>query len=362
MGQSAAIEPRIAEFDWLKVLALFLLMFVHSDLLFVFPDVVTPLMWFMISCFFFVSGFLALNSFHKRGASIKRFFKTKILLLYIPFLFASLVYFALQTALAGENVDLLHLLSNVTLLNIFNSLNTIYNWGFLWFIPYLLVFMLIFCFLEKYVKNIKLQVSIVLFLWFFTILAWVYDATLKPGQLFSQYFLVFMIGVWLNKLKLYKKAISVKTALVAVPLLALFTLDFSYLFTFSNTTNALESLLYTNGRSIILSLSAVLLALFFFQKFRFPRNRFIELVAMASIFVYLLDPIFAFALSNYVFGQPSMPFAAGSEFYICMTVRILLSLVLLPFVVTAIRAYVRKSRGSIKPKKTVNDNTLGEPA
>jgi hypothetical protein len=349
MGRSASAATRIAEFDWLKMLALVLLIFVHSDLYVVFPEFVNPLKWFMVSCFFFVSGFLAFSSFHKRKASIRQFFKTKILLLYIPFLIASLFYFVLQTAIAKEQVNFLRLLSNITLLNVFDNMNAIYNWGFLWFIPYLLLFMLIFCFLEKYAKNVRIQVLLVFVLWFLVILAWVYDAPMKPGQLFSQYFLVFMIGVWLNKLKMYKETLNFRTALAAVPLIALFSLDFSYLFTFNNAIQALQALLYSNIRSLILSLSAVFLVLIFLQKLKISRNRFVESIAMASIFIYLLDPILAYTVSYYVFGQPTMYFTAGTEFYLYLTVRIFILLALLPLVVKAIRSYIKKPKSS-KPQ------------
>ena len=342
MEQAASIEPRIVEFDWLKVLALFLLIFVHSDLYFVFPEVILPLKWFMVSSFFFVSGFLAFNSFHKREVSIRVFFKTKILLLYIPFLAASLLYFVIKTTVGMVPVNLVELFSNITLLNIFHLVNSIYNWGFLWFIPYLLVFMLIFCFLEKYVKNVKTQVLLVSVLWFATILAWVCGASMKPDQLFSQYFLVFMIGVWFNKLGMYEKVMNFKTAVVTVPLVALFALDFSSLFTFNNTTEMLKALLYSNGRSMILSLSAILLVLLFLRKTRFPRNRFVELIATTSIFIYLLDPFFGFILSDYVFGQPTVYVADGAAFYLYQIARIFILFVLLPPAIKAIRGYIKK--------------------
>jgi len=342
MEQAASIEPRIVEFDWLKVLALFLLIFVHSDLYFVFPEVILPLKWFMVSSFFFVSGFLAFNSFHKREVSIRVFFKTKILLLYIPFLAASLLYFVIKTTVGMVPVNLVELFSNITLLNIFHLVNSIYNWGFLWFIPYLLVFMLIFCFLEKYVKNVKTQVLLVSVLWFATILAWVCDSSMKPDQLFSQYFLVFMIGVWFNKLGMYEKVMNFKTAVVTVPLVALFALDFSSLFTFNNATETLKALLYSNGRSMILSLSAILLVLLFLRKTRFPRNRFVELIAATSIFIYLLDPFFGFILSDYVFGQPTVYVADGAAFYLYQIARIFILFVLLPPAIKAIRGYIKK--------------------
>ena len=342
MEQAASTESRLPEFDWLKVLALFLLVFVHSDLESVSPEIIHPVKWFMISCFFFVSGFLALNSFHRRGASIRVFFKTKILLLYIPFAAAVLLYFGLQATIDSASVDLWQLLSNVTLLNLFDSMNTLYNWGFLWFIPYLLLFMLIFCVLEKYVKNVKIQVLLVMFLWFFTLFAWVFGTELKLGLLFSQYFLVFMIGVWLNKLGIYSKVMSVKTAVVTIPLIALFALDLSYLFTFDTAVETLIALLYSNGRSIILTLSGVLLTLIILRKLKFQRNRFVELIAAASIFIYLLDPFFGFLLSNLVFAQPTMYVSDGVAFYLYLIARIFILLILLPPVVNAIRCYVRK--------------------
>ncbi|MCW4054587.1 MAG: acyltransferase [Candidatus Bathyarchaeota archaeon] len=336
------MEPRITEFDWLKMLALFLLIFVHSDLLFVFPEIILPLKWFMVSSFFFVSGFLAVNSFHKRGVSIRNFFKSKILSLYVPFLAASLLYFVAKTTVGMVPVDFLELFSNITLLNIFDIVNSIYNWGFLWFIPYLLVFMLIFCFLEKYVKNVKIQVLLVSVLWFATILAWVYNASMKPGQLFSQYFLIFMIGVWLSKLRIYEKVLNFKTAVVTVSLLVLFVLDFSSFFTFNNATETLKALIYSNGRSMILSLSAILLVLLFLRKMRLPRNRFVELIATTSIFIYLLDPFFGFLVSNYVFGQPTVYFADAATFYLYQIARILFAFVLLPPIAKAIRSFVKK--------------------
>lgn len=342
MEKAASMEPRIEEFDWLKMMALFLLIFVHSNLYVVFPEVILPLKWFMVSSFFFVSGFLAFNSFHKRGASIRVFFKTKILLLYIPFLAAFFLYFVIKTTVGMVPINLVELFSNITLLNIFNFMNSVYNWGFLWFIPYLLVFMLIFCFLEKYVKNVKIQVLLVSILWFATILAWVYDSSLKPDQLFSQYFLIFMIGIWFNKLGLYEKVMKLKTAVVMVPLIALFSLDFSSLFTFDNAIETLKFLLYSNGRSIILSLSAILLILLLLRKTRFPRNRFVELIATASIFIYLLDPFFSFILSDYVFGQATIYFADGAIFYLYQIARIFILFVLLPPAVKAIRSRIKK--------------------
>jgi len=336
MEQVAFTKTRIAEFDWLKMLALLLIVFVHSDLYFVFPEIIYPTQWFLVSCFFFVSGFLAYDSLHKRGASIRKFLKSKFLTLYIPFVAVSVFYSILQTVIGNMKFNLLQLLSQITMINIIDVLNSAYNWDFLWFIPYLLVFMVLFSFVEKYVKNPKLQVLLVSSLWFCTILAWAYDTAMKFGQVFSQYFLVFMVGFWLNKFGKYEKVTRFRTALVMVPLVALFSLDLSHFFSLDTTTEALKYLIYSNGRSIIFSLSAVLLVLLVLRKMKIPRNRFVERIATISILIYFMDPFFSYLISNYVFWQPVIYFAAGEEFYLYIIVRITVLFLILPLAVKVV--------------------------
>jgi len=256
--------------------------------------------------------------------------------LYVPFLAATIFYFALETAMGSVPADPLRLFSQVSMLNIFDRLNSVYNWGFLWFIPYLLVFMLIICLLEKYVKNVKFQVLVAAFVWFGTILAWAYDTPLKLGLLFTQYFLIFMIGFWLNKLKIYESVVSFRTACIMSPLVALFLMNSTTLLSFSNTTEALGSLLYSNGRSIVLSLAAVLLVLLILRTLRIPRSRLVELVATTSVLIYLIEPFSSYLLSNYIFGQPTIYFAAGGQFYLYQLTRIVVLLVLLPLMVKAV--------------------------
>ena len=345
MEQAAFTKTRIVEFDWLKLSALLLLLFVHSNLYDAFPGVIHPMKWIIISDFFFVSGFLAFDSFHKRGTNIRNFFKSKILSLYIPFAVAATVYFFIEIA-AGvvAKGDPLRLLSQVSLLDIFDKVNSgSYNWGFLWFIPYLLVFMFFFCVLEKYVKSAKYQVLIVSFLWFCTILAWVFNVPVKLGKDFSQYLLVFMIGFWLSKLKMYEKVMRFRIAYVAVPLVALFSVDLSGLFNVNTAIETLMSQLYSNGRSIILSLCVILLVLLFLRKIKIPKNRYVELIAETSIFIYLTEPFFSYVLRRYVFGQPEIYFAAGADFYLYVIMRGAILFVLLPLVYKVIKNW-RASR------------------
>ena len=347
MGQDVSSKTRIVEFDWLKVSALLLLLLVHSNLYDVFPGVIFPIKWILISDFFFVSGFLMFDSFHKRETSIKNFFKSKILSLYIPFAVAAIFYFFIEIA-AGVPLkgDPLRLLSQVSLLDIFDEVNTgLYNWGFLWFIPYLLVFMFIVCILERYVKSAKHQVLIVSFVWFCAILAWVFNVPMKLGKDFSQYLLVFTVGFWLSKLELYERIMSFKTALVAVPIVALFSLNLSGLFNSNTAIETLVSLLYSNGRSIILSLSVILLVLLFLRKIKIPGNRYVKVIAETSIFIYLSEPFFSYVLRMYVFGQPTIYFAAGADFYLYLIMRGAILFVAVPLVYKVIKNW-RASRQS----------------
>lgn len=336
------------EFDWLKVFALVSLLLVHSDLHFAVPEISSSVQCFLLSGFFFVSGFLAFDSFHKRGARIRNFFKPKILSLYIPFVAAATLYYVLEMTVGSVPADPFRLFSHVAMLNIFDSLNSAYNWGFLWFIPYLLSFMLILCLLEKYVKNAKFQVLAASFVWFGTILAWVYDTPLKFGLLFTQYFLVFMIGFWLNKFRIYERVLRFRTVIIMAPLVALFSVDVSDWFSFNSATEALEHLLYSNVRSIVLSLSAVLLVLLILRRSRIPRVHLVELIAAASAFIYLIEPLSSYLISNYVFQQSTIYFASGGQFYIYQIMRIGVLLVLLPFMVKAVKNTPRKLTLAVK--------------
>ena len=352
MQNATVSKTRIVEFDLLKIVALLLIIFVHSDLIFVFPEIINPTKWFLVSSFFFISGFLVYNSFHSREASILRFVKTKLVLLYIPFVLFSLFYFVLQIILGMTKPNLLYLLSHLAMFNIFDALNAVHNWDFLWFIPYLLFFMLIFCVTEKYVKKPKLQILIILATWLCAILAWGYDTNLRLGMVFTQYFLVFMAGVWLNKFKMYEKVTQVKATLVAVPVAAVSLLDFSGIFTLGNVTETVEYLLYFNGRSIAFSLCTIFLVLIVLRKINVSRNRFVELTVATSILIYFMEPFVSYMIRNYVFGQPAIYYASGLEFYVYQALRIAVLFLMLPAAVKLFRKNQIKKRLDFKTNQS----------
>jgi hypothetical protein len=342
-SQLTEVTPRshlITEFNYLKISALILLIFVHSDLIFTYPSIIYPIQWFLLSAFFFVSGFLAYDSFHNRDNNLKRFFKSKARHLYLPFMIATIFYFVFQNILASKTFDLVKLGYQLSMLNVFDRLNSIYNWASLWFIPYLLAFMLIICLIEKYLKNVKIQILAVSVVWLSTITLWVFDSPFRLGQLFSQFLLVFMFGFFLNKLKVYDRFMSFKMAAIVISLVIFFSFDFSGFFTYTNITNAFQAQLYFNIRSIVLTLGLVLLTLLFLRKIRVPKNGFGKKIATKSAFIYLSEPFISFLILTYVFGaSDGLVFDGGIGFIVYQTVRVVVLLLGVPFLFMAWEKY-----------------------
>jgi hypothetical protein len=340
MEQTTTAKTRIAEFDWLKLSALLLLILVHSELYYTLPEVIVPVMWVLVGDFLFISGFLAFDSFHKRNAQIRSFFKSKFWPLYFPFAAATVFYFLLQVIDGVSPFNPLRLLSQVSLLNIFDRLNTgLFNWSFLWFVPYLLVFMFIFCILEKYVTNPKWQILAAMLVWFLSLLAWVFDIPFKLGLVFSQYFLIFMIGIWVNKFKKYESLMRFRNLVVLVPLAALFSINLTGFFQVTTAPETLMYLVYTNVRSIVFSLSLILLVLLLLRKIGIPKKGYIELIAEISIFIYLTEPFLNFLLKTYIFGQPSTTFGVSDYLWIDFIIRGAIMFGLMPLVYKKIKAY-----------------------
>jgi fucose 4-O-acetylase-like acetyltransferase len=315
----------ISEFNYLKIAALILLLFVHSDLVFVYSDFMFQVQGFLLSAFFFISGYLAYDSFHRRDSSLRLFFKSKARTLYLPFAIAVIFYFALQSVL-GLPPNLIKLGSQLTMLNIFDAVNTVYNWSSLWFIPYLLLFMLIICLLDKCVKSTKIQLLSVAGLWLAAIMLWVYSSPLRLGELFSQFLLVFAFGFYIHKLNLYEKILNYKMAAIAIPIVIFFAIDLTYLV----SGNPWLSQLYFNLRTILLTTGLVLLSLLLLRKLHVPKNGYAQKIAKRSAFIYLAEPFISFVILSLVFSMPDTFFASGPLFILYQGVRIVICIILVP--------------------------------
>jgi len=321
----------ISELSIIKIIALVLLIFVHSDLVIAYPTVMYPLQWFLLSVFFFIGGYLAYSSFIKREKSLKCFFKNKALTLYIPFVVAVIFYLTIEVAM-GVQLSFLQVFSQLSMLNVFGQINSVNNWGTLWFIPFLLLFMVITCVLERYVKSTKHQLLSISALLVGTTILWLYETPLMLDSLFSQYLLVFVFGFYVSKFGLYEKLVSSrKTALVALPLVAFFAFDFSGFFNYNTILNALQAQIYFNCRSVLLTMGLVVLTLMVLRKIKMPVRGLGKQIADHSALIYLYEPFVSFLILNYGFGQGGAFFASGLMFYLYQAARITVLLVIIPF-------------------------------
>jgi fucose 4-O-acetylase-like acetyltransferase len=288
-----------------------------------------PIEWFLLSVFFFVGGYLAYSSFQKRNRSLKVFFKSKALTLYVPFLAAILTYLFLDVYM-GAKIEPAAVVSQVSMLNIFATLNTAYNWGTLWFIPFMLLFMVITCLLEKYVHNTKIQLLAISILLAVTTILWIHGSPLRLDGLFNQYLLVFVFGFYISKFKLYDRLMTYKTAIVALPIVIFFSIDLSAFFNYNTILDAFAAQFYFNCRSILLTLSLVLLTLMVLRKVKLPTNGFVKQISDHSALIYLSEPLISFLILTYVFGQGEAFFAGGISFLLYQASRILVMLVIIP--------------------------------
>jgi fucose 4-O-acetylase-like acetyltransferase len=329
IGDATSRLHSISELAILKIIALILLIFFHSELAVAYPKIMNPIQWYLLSIFFFTGGYLAYSSFHSRGKSLRCFFKSKIQTLYVPFVIAVLFYLVLEASM-GAKVGPLQVVSQVSMLNVFADLNAAYNWSTLWFIPFLLLFMAITCVLEKYLKSTKKQLLVISSVLIGTSLLWVYNSPLRFDSLFSQYLLVFVFGFYISKLNLYEKLMTYKTAFFAIPTAIFFSFDLLSLFNYSTTFDALQAQFYFNCRSIMLTLSLVLLTLLILRKIKIPIHGLGKQMVDRSAFIYLSEPFISFVILNYVFGQMKCFAINDIMFYIYQASRIVILLVIVP--------------------------------
>ncbi len=333
-GGKSQCKHSISELTILKITALVLLVFVHSDLLFAYPAVMQPIEWFLLSVFFFVGGYLSYSSFQRRNRSLRVFFKSKTLTLYLPFLAAVLCYLFLDVYM-GAVIEPAAVVSQVSMLNIFANFNSVYNWGTLWFIPFMLLFMGITCVLERFVRSTKLQLLVITVLLAVTTFLWIHGSPLRLDALFNQYLLVFVFGFYISKLGIYDRLMTYKTVLVAIPIVVVFSIDLTHLFNYNTILDAFAAQFYFNCRSIMLTMGLVLIALVALRKIKLPVNGFAKQIADHSAFIYLSEPFISFLILTYVFGQGENFFAGGLAFYLYQATRIVVLLGVIPLAFVA---------------------------
>jgi hypothetical protein len=196
----------------------------------------------------------------------------------------------------------------------------------------MLLFMVITCLLEKYVRSTKIQLLAISILLAVTTFLWIHGSPLRLDGLFNQYLLVFVFGFYISKFKLYDRLMTYKTTIVALPIVVFFAIDLSAFFNYSTILDALAAQFYFNCRSILLTLSLVLLTLMALRRVKLPTNGFVKQIADHSAVIYLTEPFISFLILTYVFGQEEAFFAGGMSFFLYQATRIAVMLGVVPLI------------------------------
>ena len=87
---------------------------------------------------------------------------------------------------------------------------------------------------------------------------------------------------------------------------------------------------YFNCRSIMLTLSLVLLTLMILRKIKIPIHGLGKQMVDRSAFIYLSEPFISFVILNYVFGQMKCFSINDIMFFIYQAARIVVLLIIIP--------------------------------
>lgn len=196
-------KTKILEFDILRSIAILLLLLHHGGvynfLVFGFPltHLYTYTQLYLLGSFIFLSGYLSISALQKR--SLKAFFTTRIVRIYIPYVVALLLFLIMLEVKVSEMDLAIHLLGAQMVLSpkLTTPILT------LWFVGLILVYYGIFGVLLKTFKNnIYLMAAILLVLGCAAFLRTDYDLI---SRRFFYYYLVYAAGVLLARSNLLDK-------------------------------------------------------------------------------------------------------------------------------------------------------------
>jgi fucose 4-O-acetylase-like acetyltransferase len=153
------MSNRINEFYWVRALSILMLFLVHSTLIMTDWSTMIYVQYFMLSNFFYVSGYL---SFLGQKKGLRQFAKAEAVSLYLPFLIILALYKYVFAFPWFNEKSITAYFYHATLLSIFQQNSTgSYDLHHLWFIPVLLVFMFLFNALERTNNHLSVQVLVV---------------------------------------------------------------------------------------------------------------------------------------------------------------------------------------------------------
>jgi len=268
----------IDEFYWIKMLSIFLLFFVHSSLLVTYISTPKYVEYFMLSNFFFISGFLSFLS-QKRG--LKRFVKNRV----IRFVDWFISYFTSEFSYVTV-VRVVDYIYHAALLGMFEqSLFPIYELNILWFVSVLIGFMFLLIGLEKMTRRLGIQIAVILTLFLFNAFLLGSNSTVALSENFTLFLINFSAGFWIAKTNKLKKIQNRWTVPIACILFFLLFLTPEWIgLELYLLRHSILALLATFGLVSLLS--------------GIKSKSWVRLIACSTLMIYLSEP-----LVRYVVGK-----------------------------------------------------------
>jgi len=276
-------SAKIQEFDFLRAVAILILMFHHSEAyglsLFGYSlEVLNPyLEGILLGIFFFISGYFAERSFQKHTQGSVSFFFSRMLRIYPPYLLTVFLY-KFVLGISFKQRDLLIYLAGAHFIFAPNYAKPVIT---IWYIGAIILFYLIFGILLANLRATKplVVVSALVF-------AAAYILNAQTGLLderFFKYFIVFLAGILFARPQYFQSWLSAEKAWLKAAFAALATFTFSLTLNFSSTSPS-----YILG-VVFFILSWVILLFTLATKVKSPfLLKLAGVISYASYFVYLL--------------------------------------------------------------------------
>ncbi|MCK5628680.1 acyltransferase family protein [Candidatus Bathyarchaeota archaeon] len=288
------MSKEIDEFYWIKTLSIFLLFFVHSSLLLTYPSPTKQVEYFMLSNFFFISGYLSFLS-QKRG--LKRFAKNRFVRLFLPFLLFLAAYGIIDWFISYFTSEFSYVsvvrvadyIYHAVLLGIFEqNLVPIYELAHLWFVPVLLAYMFLLIALEKTTHRLKIQIAVVLSLFLLNGFLFRLNSPVALSANFSLFLINFSVGFWIAKTGKLSKIQSRWTLPIAGILFFLLFL----------TPELISLELYWLRQSILALLATIA---FVSLLSGIKSYSWVKLIAASTLMIYLSEPLIRYGVGK-MFG------------------------------------------------------------
>ena len=312
------MTKKIDEFYWIKTLSILLLFFVHSTLFFAQNPIMEYVNYFMLSNFFFISGFLSFAS-QKKG--LKRFWKNRLVRVYIPFLSFLAIYRFVDWFISSFTSEfsypsatrVIDYIYTAALLNTFKqNIFPIIELTHLWFVPVLFAFMLLMMTIEKATNRLTIQICVILSLIILNGFLFSSNAPIALSERFMLFLINFAAGFWIAKTG---KINTIQNPWI-LPLGAILYLSLFL------TPERLSLELYWLRHSVLALLATITIFSFFARIRSFSWTK---LIAGSALMVYLSEPLIRYGVGK-IFGTD---FYSTSLYVVAlpMFLRIVISLI-----------------------------------